>query len=111
MNKKDLYVEKIFFAEFLAQPLIEIAQSIWTIAWYLNINEEYIPEVIEELVIGDKLLQFSKYVQYYPKPSSIREAVELLNDFILGKFKEDKIRSKRVDIIKELNQYIGGIKG
>lgn len=111
MNKKDLYVEKIFFAEFLAQPLIDLAQSIWTIAWYLNINEEDTPEVIEELVIGDKLLKLSKHIQYYQKPTSLKEAVELLNDFMLGKFREDRIRSKRVDIIKELNQYIGGIKG
>jgi len=110
MNGKDLYAEKIFFAEFLAQPLIEMAQSIWTIAWYLNINKDEIPEIIEDLVIGDKFLKLSNYIKYYPKPSSIKEAVELLNDFALEKFKEDKIRSKRVDIIRELNQYIGGKK-
>jgi len=108
MNRKDLYAEKIFFAEFLAQPLIELAQSIWTIAWYLNINGDEPEELIEELVMGDKFLKLAQHIQYYRKPSSIKEAVELLNDFSLGKFKEDKVRSRRVDIIKELNQYLGG---
>jgi len=106
MKRKDVFVEKFLFAEFFAQPLVELAQNLWTIGWYLRIYEDEGKELVSGLFFGDRLVELSKHVEYYAKPSSIREAKQFLNDFMLGKFKKDKIRSKRVDVIREINRYL-----
>lgn len=106
MNRKDMYVDKIFFTEFLAQPLIELAQSIWTIAWYTKIHQEDATELLSGLFLGKKILQMSENIEYYAKPSSIKESIDFMNDFFLERYKADKVRSKRADIIKEINKYL-----
>ena len=81
--EREIEFENLVFYK-ASEGLIELARGIFKLAWYFRIKNEGYNEIFNRIhpLFRAKLIEFSKNIPCYKEPSSLDEAIELLNAFL-----------------------------
>lgn len=110
-GKREVEFENLVFYKG-SEGLIELTRGIFKLAWYFKIKRDGYNEIFNRIhpLFRVQLMEFAKVVSCYKEPTSLEDAIELLNAFLTKREGSGcrKQRSSELDFLSGLFSLFAG---